>query len=30
MNALTNIYLDIHAIEQGLEQNKIDKNKDKD
>ena len=30
MNALTNIYLDIYAIEQGLEQNKIDKNKDKD
>ena len=30
MNALTNIYLDIYATEQGLEQNKIDKNKDKD
>ena len=30
MNALTNIYLDIYAIEQRLEQNKTDKNKDKD
>ena len=30
MNALTNIYLDIFAIEQRLEQNKTDKNKDKD
>ena len=29
MNALTNIYLDIYAIEQRLEQNKIDKNNDK-
>ena len=30
MNALTNIYLDIYAIEQRLEQNKTDKNKGKD
>ena len=30
MNALTNIYLDTYAIEQRLEQNKIDKHKDKD
>ena len=30
MNALTNIYLDIHAIEQRLEQNKIDQDQDKD
>ena len=29
MNTLTNIYLDIYAIEQRLEQNKIDKNNDK-
>ena len=29
MNALTNIYLDIYAIEQRIEQNKIDKNNDK-
>ena len=29
MNALTNIYLDIYAIGQQLEQNKTDKDKDK-
>ena len=29
MNPLTNIYLDIYAIEQRPEQNKIDKNNDK-
>ena len=29
MNALTNILIDTHAIEQGMEQNKIDKDKDK-
>ena len=29
MNALTNTYLDIYAIEQWLEQNKTDKDKDK-
>ena len=30
MNALTNIYLYIHAIEQHTEQDKINKDKDKD
>ena len=29
MNALTNIYLCIHAIEQRMEQDKINKDKDK-
>ena len=29
MNALTNIYLYIHAIEQCMEQDKINKDKDK-
>ena len=29
MNAMTNTYLDIYAIEQWLEQNKTDKDKDK-